>query len=66
MNKHHPISAASFSSKTLRALAKKGLYLVSSTFVPAPGGDFTNGESAYIISDGRLLRWMDVYNLAGV
>jgi len=66
MNKHHEISAASFSAKTLKALAKKGLFLASSTFIPGPDGSFANGESAFLLSDGRLLTWIQVYKMAGV
>ena len=66
MNKHHEISAASFSAKTLKALAKKGLFLASSTFIPGPDGSFANGESAFLVSDGRLLTWIQIYKLAGV
>jgi len=59
MTTHH-FSARDFSRKTRNALTKKGLTIVSSTWIPAAGGDFANGETAYLISDGRLHRGLEV------
>lgn len=64
MNKHNEISAKSFTAKTLKALAKKNLFIVNSTFIPGADGKYTSGESGFVVSDGRLLNWMGVYNLA--
>lgn len=57
---HHPIASRCFSSRTLRNLAKAGLFVISSTWIPGPDGTFLSGESAYLLSDGRLVRFLDV------
>lgn len=43
-----------FNRKTLTALKKKGVEVVKSTFVPAPGGDYTQGETAYVVNDNGM------------
>ena len=40
-----------FSSKTRNALARKGIVVLSSTFVPCEDGSFANGRRAYNVSD---------------
>ena len=61
--KHH-FSAADFSRKTRNALTKKGLTIVSSTWLPGPGCDFANGFTGYMLSDGRLVDWCTVMKIA--
>ena len=58
---HH--FSADFSRKTLNALTKKGLAIISATWIPAPGGDYLNGEMAYQIA-GCLYRRSEVIALA--
>ena len=64
MNSHHPIAGSKFSNATLRRLAKKGIFLVASTWVTGTDGTFANGESAFLLSDGRLLSFIDVLAIA--
>ena len=40
-----------FSSKTRNALARKGIIVLSSTFVPGEDGSFANGRRAYNVAD---------------
>ena len=60
MTNHHPICGSHFSAKTLRSLAKKGLFLASATWVPGLDGTYANGETAYLLSDGRMLSFLQV------
>jgi len=64
MTSHHPIAGSKFSNATLRRLAKKQIFLVSSTWIPGADGSFANGETAFLVSDGRLLTFMQVLKLA--
>mgnify|MGYP003661600841 CR=1 FL=1 len=64
MTSHHPIAGAKFSNATLRRLTKKGIFLVSSTWIPGADGSFANGETAFLVSDGRLLTALEVLKLA--
>lgn len=64
MTSHHPIAGSKFSNATLRRLAKKQIFLVSSTWIPGADGSFANGETAFLVSDGRLLRALEVLKLA--
>ncbi|WP_262027129.1 hypothetical protein [Microvirga sp. Mcv34] len=43
-----------FNRKTLTALKKKGIEVVKSTFVPGPGGDYTQGETAYVVVENEM------------
>lgn len=55
-----------FSKKTLNALAKKGISIMSITFVPYKG-DYTRGERAYNVNDngcGRVLTFLEVLEAA--
>ena len=64
MTQHH-FSARDFSRKVRNALTKAGLTVQTSFWIPGPNCDFANGETAYLLSDGRLLRWSDVVRIAG-
>ncbi len=64
MTSHHPIAGSKFSNATLRRLTKKGIFLVSSTWIPGADGSFANGETAFLVSDGRLLTALQVLKLA--
>lgn len=64
MTNHHPICGSHFSAKTLRSLTKKGLFLVSATYVPGEDGTYANGETAYALSNGKLVSFLDVLKLA--
>lgn len=64
---HHAIAAKSFSATTLRALTKRGIVILRSTFVPGPGGDYTQGNTAYELSVGGtscLRTYLEVIKLA--
>ena len=64
MSTHHPIASAKFSNATLRRLTKKGIFLVSSAWIPGADGSFANGETAFLVSDGRFLTALEVLKLA--
>ncbi|AGR48060.1 hypothetical protein PHIM7_333 [Sinorhizobium phage phiM7] len=56
-----------FAAKTLRALKKKGIEVMSTTFIPDASGDYTRGETAYNINDndtGRVMTFLEVLALA--
>lgn len=61
---HHPIASANFSKKLLNKLAKCGLFIVSSTWIPGADGSYANGESAYMLSDGTMKTFLQVLALA--
>lgn len=60
MKTHHPITGSKFSTATLRRLAKKNLFLVGSTWITGVDGTYANGESAFLVSDGRMLTFLQV------
>lgn len=64
MNSHHPIAGSKFSNATLRRLAKKRIFLVSSTWIPGADGSFANGETAFLLSDGTMRSLMQVLEIA--
>lgn len=64
MNSHHRICRNHFSAKTLRALSNKNLFLVSATFVVGTDGTYANGETAYLLSNGKLATFLEVLKLA--
>jgi hypothetical protein len=64
MTNHHPIAGSKFSNATLRRLAKKNLFLVSSTWIPGADGSFVNGESAFLLSDGTMRSFLQVLAIA--
>ena len=64
MNAHHSIASANFSKKTLNKLAKAGLFIVSSTWIPGADGSYANGESAYVLSNGQMKSFLGVLKLA--
>ncbi|QWY83176.1 hypothetical protein [Rhizobium phage RHph_X2_24] len=52
-----------FAAKTLRSLEKRGIRVLSSTFIPDASGDYTRGETAYNIDDngtGRVWTFLEV------
>jgi hypothetical protein len=57
---HHPIAGSKFSASTLRRLAKKNLFLVSATWITGTDGSYANGETAFLVSDGRMLTLLQV------
>ncbi len=61
---HHPIASANFSKKILNKLAKAGLLIVGSTYIPGDDGSFANGETAYLLSDGTMKTFMQVLAFA--
>lgn len=64
MTTHHPIAGSKFSAKTLRALAKKNIFVASATWIPGTDGSFANGETAFLLSDGRLMTFLQVLKQA--
>jgi len=64
MNTHHKIAASHFSKKTLRALSKKGIFLIQSTWVPDIDGSYANGMTAYALSNGQMKSYLEVLALA--
>lgn len=61
---HHSIASANFSKKTLRALSGKNLFIVSSTWITGDDGTYMTGETAYLLSNGKLMTFLDVLKLA--
>ena len=57
------IVTRAFGSKVVRALAKKGLTVVDSKTIPGKDGSYANGDTAYQLSDGRMLL-LDVIAIA--
>jgi hypothetical protein len=56
-----------FSAATRRALARKGIEVYGTTFVPAADGSFANGDRAYKVSDngcGRIWTFRQVLEAA--
>ena len=56
-----------FSSKTRNALARKGITVLTVTFIPGSDGSFANGERAYNVSDngcGRVWTFAQVMEAA--
>ena len=64
MNTHHKIAASHFNKKTLRALSKKGIFLIQSTWVPDIDGSYANGMTAYVLSNGQMKSYLEVLALA--
>lgn len=67
MSKHHEIAGSHFSKKTLKALSKRGITVVSATYVPGTDGSYANGESAYMLDDngtGRMRSFLQVLEMA--
>ena len=65
---HHPIAARNFSSKTLKALTKKGIRILSMTIIPSDGDmPYAKGDAGYFIDDngtGRTVLHGQVLDLA--
>jgi hypothetical protein len=56
-----------FSRSTVKALAVKGICIVSSTILPDDSGNFANGDVAYVISnrgEHQIRRHSEVLALA--
>ena len=56
-----------FTVKTRNALARKGITVIGSTFIPGSAGSFANGERAYNVSDngcGRVWTFGQVLEAA--
>lgn len=56
-----------FDAATLRKLEKRGVRVLSSTFIPDASGDYTRGETAYNIDDngcGRVWTFLEVLKAA--
>lgn len=49
--KHTAPAAKDFSVKVRNTLARRGIAIVGSTWLPGPGGDFANGERGYVLDD---------------
>lgn len=62
--KHHPIPSSHFTKLVLRSLAKRGLFITSSFCAPDGKGSFANGETAYVLSNGKAMPFLAVLNLA--
>jgi hypothetical protein len=62
------IALRHFGAKAVKALAKKGVVLVSLTSIPGPSGTYLDSDTGYTVSDngtGRVLSFQDVRRLAG-
>ena len=61
------IVASRFNRKTIRALAKKGITIIDTTWLPDEKGDFTKGCSGYVLNDNgtqRVRMYLDVLAMA--
>lgn len=65
---HNQISSKHFSAKTLKALARQGIYLLGLTTIPGDGDlPYANGSTGYNINDNgthRVLTFSQVLKLA--
>lgn len=60
------MSAAHFSGRTVRNLARKGITVTGSTLVPDDVGSYANGETVYTLNDNgtyRIRTFTDVLTL---
>lgn len=64
VQKHHEIPASKFNKRTLAKLAKKGLFIVWSYWMPGNDGSFANGETGYQLSNGQVRTHLQVLELA--
>lgn len=67
MTTHTAPAAKDFSKQIRTALTRKGIAIVGSTWLPGPGGDFTNGERGYTLDDNgtqRIRTYLEVKALA--
>jgi hypothetical protein len=55
---HNPFAAKDFSKRTLKALTDKGIFVVGCTFTS------NDGDTAYTLSDGRMMAFLDVLDLS--
>ena len=62
--KHHPIPALHFTKPVLRSLSKRGIFITSSFCAPDNKGSFANGETAYVLSNGKAMPFLAVLDLA--
>jgi len=60
---HHKIAATHFNKTTLRSLSKKGFILTQATWVSDIDGNFANGMTAYIFSNGQMKSYLEVLAL---
>ena len=64
-NEHSPQNRSQpLQQKTLRSLSKKGIFLVQSTWVPDIDGNYSNGMTAYVLSNGKMKTYLEVLALA--
>lgn len=65
--KHIAPAAKDFSTTARRALARKGISIVDSTWLTGPDGSYANGERGYGLDDNgthRLCSYAQVAELA--
>lgn len=62
--RHSKLASRNFSATTLAALRAKGITLSHTTWLPDASGSFANGETGYMLSDGRLRTFSEVLALA--
>lgn len=56
-------AARHFSQKTIRTLSRRGVEILSATYIPGPDGSYLNGETAFNVVDngvGRVLTFSQV------
>ena len=58
MTTHHPIASANFSKKTLRSLAKRGVYVIGSHHAPGANGSYVavDAMTVYTLNDNGTAR----------
>lgn len=65
----HPAPAAKDFSRTVRnTLARQGISIIGSTWLPGSDGSYVNGERGYELNDNgthRIRTYMDVRKLGG-
>lgn len=52
-----------FNKKTIRTLSRRGVEILSATYIPGPDGSYLNGETAFNVVDngvGRVLTFSQV------
>lgn len=62
-HKHNKIASRHFSAPTLKTLAKANIFITSVTYIPGLDGTYSNGETAYQLSDGRIRTFLQILEI---
>jgi hypothetical protein len=65
---HSPSVKRDFPKPLLKALDKRGIRIITTTWLPGPNGKYANGERGYVLDDNgtqRIRNYLQVMSLAG-